>query len=258
MMPRLPGKRLLQLLRAADSVRGDASFAHQRISAALSEIEEFRRDPNSRALPRAEHYAYRVRVEVAAENHNPHQLQALVTQMPELLFRDLEEGCFVAVAKENAALLAADWLSSTPIARRSDRVLREIHAAGHCLALGEPTACMLLLTRVMDFGARLVAKSLELPEDTVSDKGLGTVAMLIQETIRKLVNAGTCSRSAETFYNGLVTDIRAFARGDRNEIVHELIEYPAERAMRLLQLVIDFMNYLATSFDDFTNPKIVK
>ena len=257
MMPRLPGIRLLQLLRAADSVKGDASFAHQRISAALSEIEEFRRDPNSRALPRAEHYAYRIRAEVAAENHNPHQLQALVTQMPELLFRDLEEN-FVAVAKENAALLAADWLSSSPIARRSERVLREIHAASHCLALGEPTACMLLLTRVMDFGARLVAKSLGIPEDTVSDKGLGTVAMLIQETIRKLVNAGICSRSAETFYNGLVTDIRAFARGDRNEIVHELIEYPAERAMRLLQLVIDFMNYLATSFDDFSNPRIVK
>jgi hypothetical protein len=196
-------------------------------------------------------------VEVAADNHNPHQLQALVTGMPPLLFQDLEEGCFVAVSKENVSLLGADWLSDSPIAKRSNRILREIHAAGHCLALDEPTACVLHLTRIMDSGARLVAKSLGIPDATISDKGLGTVATLIQETIRKLVNAGTCSRSAETFYNGLVTDIRAFARGDRNDVVHELIDYSPSRAMRLLQLVIDFMNYLANSFDDFSNPKLV-
>ncbi len=258
MLPRLPGKRLLRLLRATESARGDALFAHREISSALGEIEEFLRDPNSRALPRAGHYAYRVRMEVAAGNRSPHQLQALVTEMPEILFQDLEEGCFVAVANENAALLASDWLSTTPIAKRSDRILREIQSAGHCLALGEPTACVLHLTRIMDSGARLVAKSLGIPDATINDKGLGTIATLIQETVRRLVNAGTSSRSAEAFYNGLVTDIRAFARGDRNEVVHELIDYSAERAMRLLKLVIDFMNFLATSFDDFANPTLVK
>lgn len=258
MMPRLPGKRLLRLLKAVESARGDASYNATQISIAIREIEEFRHDPNSRALPRAEIYAHRVHLEVVSDNHNPHQLQAFAKGMPPLLLQDLEEGCFIAVSKESAAMLGADWLADKPIAHRSEKVLMEIRAAGHCLALGEPTACMLLLTRVMEYAAKLIAKSLGIAGDAVEDKGLGTVATLIQEAARKLAKNGTCSRSAESFYNRLVTDLRGLARGDRNEVVHELIEYPPERAARSLGIVVDLMNYLATSFDDFSDPKLVQ
>jgi hypothetical protein len=52
-------------------------------------------------------------------------------------------------------------------------------------------------------------------------------------------------------------DIRAFARGVRNEAVHGLVEYSPSEAMHLLRIVIHFMNFLANNFDDFTNPKRV-
>jgi hypothetical protein len=109
----------------------------------------------------------------------------------------------------------------------------------------------------MDFGTQLVAKSLDAQSDTFSGKGMGTLATLIQETIRKLVKAGTRSGAHEMFYNGLVMDIRAFTRGVRNEVVHGLVEYSPSEARHLLQIVIHFMNYLANNFDDFTNPKLV-
>jgi len=258
MMPRLPGERLCRLLNAAELVKGDASFiAQQKIVAAISELEAFRSDPNSRALPLSRTYVSGVLAEVAGGNCSSQRFQFLVTGISQALLQDLEEGYFAAVAKENLPLLGADWLSNNPISKRSDRILFEIQSAGHCLAFGQPTACVLILTRVMDFGTQLVAKSLDTQSDTLSGKGMGTLATLIHETIRKLVKAGTRSGADEMFYNGLVMDIRAFARGVRNEAVHGLVEYSPSEAMHLLRIVIHFMNFLANNFDDFTKPKRV-
>ena len=111
------------------------------------------------------------------------------------------------------------------------------------------------LARVIDFGAKIAAKSLSIKTES---RTIGALATEIQESIKLLVKTGASTSEVEEFYNALVTDLRAFIRAYRNPAVHRLRQFDDDQAFTLVTVVGDFMRHLEKNFSDWQNPTIPK
>jgi hypothetical protein len=144
----------------------------------------------------------------------PARFQSLVKPITGLLVQELSEFVFLAVPRNRVGFFQVPLGKKVPGA---DEAVREFHAARRCLGLGEPTACVLHLVRVIDFGAKAVATSLGLNTEGLT---VGVIAAEIQNLVRSLTKSRACSSEVEQFYNALVMDLRTFVRAYRNPVVH--------------------------------------
>ena len=119
----------------------------------------------------------------------------------------------------------------------------EIEAAGRCYAYGEGTACVFHLMRVVDYGLRLVARSLSIEFDARSWDGIGKA---IEKKMRERYSDKTDDwRVVEPFYAEILTDIQAISRGHRNPALHELEKVYTERdAEYLLTVTVSFIQHV--------------
>ena len=90
----------------------------------------------------------------------------------------------------------------------------ELEAAGRCHAYGQNTACVFHLMRVVDYGLRLVARSLGIVYDARSGHGIGKAIekKMSQEYGEKVKDW----KLSELFYAEILTDIQAISHGHRN------------------------------------------
>jgi hypothetical protein len=99
--------------------------------------------------------------------------------------------------------------------------------------------------RVIDFGLRLVAASLESGYDARSWDGIGKA---IEKKMREKYGDKTEAwKLSEPFYAEILTDIQAISRGHRNPALHELEKkYDQWQAEQLLTVTVGFMRHVLT------------
>jgi hypothetical protein len=182
----------------------------------------------------------------------PARFQNLVKPITGLLVEELSEFVFLAVPRNRVGFFQLPVGKKVPGA---DEAVREFHAARRCLGLGEPTACVLHLVRVIDFGAKTVATSLGIHTEGLT---VGGIAAEIQNSVRSLSKSGACGSDVEQFYNALVMDLRAFIRAYRNPVVHGFQVFTDQQANNLVVTVGDFMMHLVDNFGDLKNPTMPK
>jgi hypothetical protein len=187
-------------------------------------------------------------------NCPPARFQSLVKPITGLLVEELAEFVFLAVPRSRVGFF------QVPVGKErkvpgTDEAIRDFHAARRCLGLGEATACVLHLVRVIDFGAKAVATSLGINTESLT---VGNIAAEIQNSVRNLTKAGACSSDVEQFYNALVMDLRTFVRAYRNPAVHGFQTFTDQQANNLVITVGDFMTHLVTNFGDLQNPTMPK
>ncbi len=136
------------------------------------------------------------------------------------------------------------WLVDTPIYDHFRSAHDEFQRAGHCYAFGENTACIFHLMRVVDFGLRRVAASLNITYDARNWSGIGN---RIQQNMEQKYNTKTDDwKKSEPMYAEILTDIQAISRGHRNPVLHELEKkYDEREAEHMLNVVEGFMLHLA-------------
>ena len=136
------------------------------------------------------------------------------------------------------------WLTDKPIYRAFPLAHAEIQSAGRCYALGEPTACVFHLMRVIDAGLRSVADSLGVGYDARNWSGIGDK---IQKKMEEKYQIKTEEwKRSEPFYASILTDIQSISRGHRNPVLHEVErKYTDADARYLLTVTEAFMQHLS-------------
>jgi len=162
-------------------------------------------------------------------------------QLLRRLLEELKTRAFRYVEKPDYEL--GLWLAVYPGIRQNPEVRAELGSAGRCFAYDEDTACVFHLMRVVDYGLRLVAKSLAIDFEARSWDGIGKA---IEKKMREKYGDKTDSwKAAEPFYAEILTDIQAISRGHRNAALHELDKvYDKRAAEYLLTVVVGFMEHV--------------
>jgi hypothetical protein len=100
------------------------------------------------------------------------------------------------------------------IAKVLPSIVDEVFGAGRCFMFGENTASIFHLMRVVDFGLRRVAKSLEIKYSAHTWKDIGDA---IQGKMQQKYQVKTEEwKEKEPFYAGILTDIGAIGKAHRN------------------------------------------
>lgn len=261
MLPLFPAHLIVRLAAMSHDVTRDQLIRRQKYNQYAAFLQEVEKPCIDAGLPRTAKQI-RVVLDACAQGQcAPVTFIALLKPIFPLLCQDLEERQFLGVAPQRIRFLQVPQPRKRQSRRQSartkgaDEALREFHAARRCFGLGEPTACVLHLTRVIDFGAKVVAKSLGIKTES---RTIGVLAAEIQNTVQSLVKGGKCTSETEESYNEWVTDLRAFIRAYRNPAVHQFKQFDDNQAFTLITVVGDFMGHLEKSFVDWDNPTIPK
>ena len=172
------------------------------------------------------------------------QLAGVLEDLHERIHEELEGIWFRTIPQEKHEYANPMWLVDTPIYKRYRLAFDEFGHAGMCFGIGENAACVFHLMRIVDFGLRQVAASLELPYDARNWSVIG-------DAIRKKMEQKYQSKTEEwkqrePFYAQILTDIQAISRGHRNPHLHEIESTYGDREARyMLTVVEEFIRRLA-------------
>jgi hypothetical protein len=256
MLTRFPTLELLQVVDQLGRYLGAQVLWNDRKADALKGLRRLQSISDTFPLPKA-----RARVNAILERETqsaivPTALQALVGQVLHELGEDVVEWWPVAIPYKKMGLLTSNWLENTTLRSKSPRVMDELRTAAHCLVFGESTACVFHLMRVMDFAAKLIARSLSIAD--AERLMWGDIAQAIERELRKR-HGDKDWRAAEPFYARAMVAILSFSTGYRSPAMHDVNEiYNEEKAQYLLTIVREFIFTLAEAFDSFSDPKLVK
>ncbi len=133
-----------------------------------------------------------------------------------------------------------------------DSASRDIEDAGKCLALGQGTACVFHLMRVMETGLRALGKSLNDP--TLDPRRNPSWEAILKkcddELLKPLKDRSAQWKADEPFYSKSTANLRAVKNAWRNPTMHVEINYEPDEAEDVFNAVRGFMRQLATKLQD--------
>jgi hypothetical protein len=122
----------------------------------------------------------------------------------------------------------------------------DIEDAGTCLALGQGTACVMHLMRVMELGLKVLAKSLKIPYTPSWESYLAQIQSKISA---KHKTKRVKWKRDEKFYRDMSGDLIAVKQAWRNPSMHIDRGYSKEEAEEIFRAVKTFMCKLAARMD---------
>jgi len=140
------------------------------------------------------------------------------------------------------------------VAKNFPSVQDDIRSAGNCLALGEPTACVFHLMRVIERGLRALGAALNDPSlDPGKNPTWETILRKCDAELQKPYD----KRSAEWRQNGqffaeATANIRAVKDAWRKPSIHVESDYDYDKAVAVFRAVRSFMRHLATGLKEPT------
>ena len=117
----------------------------------------------------------------------------------------------------------------------------DIEGAGNCLALGQGTACVLHLMRVMEVGLKALAKLLAIP---YAPSWESYIAQITTRIGAKHKTKGVKWKRDEPFFRDLNGDLIAIKQSWRNPTMHVGRKYQPDEAEEIFRAVKRFMNRL--------------
>lgn len=152
------------------------------------------------------------------------------------------------VAQERARYLGAPsvWFSQDALTAFPSTVY-DVEEAGRCFALGQNTACVFHLMRVLEVGVRQVSRGLGIP-DPIKDgeRNWGRMLRKVEERIAFNEKTPPPSWPSEKlFFEKAHASLDAVRNAWRNATMHVENKYDAEEAEHILMAVKGFMKQLA-------------
>jgi hypothetical protein len=123
----------------------------------------------------------------------------------------------------------------------------DIEGAAKCLALGQGTACVLHLMRVVEVGLKAIAKSLGIPYAPSWESYLNQIQSKISLPRKKKTAKW---KKAEAFYRDVSGDLVTIKQAFRNPTMHVVRKYSADEAEEVFRAVRTFMKRLADGFKE--------
>ena len=124
-------------------------------------------------------------------------------------------------------------------------------SAGRCLALGQPTASVFHLMRVMEVGLRALSKSLGIPYAPSWEAHLRQIKAKLEVTHAKKPKAW---KKREVFYKEVMGDLEAIKLAWRNPTMHIVREFDQEQAENIYRSVRALMMKLAEQLKEPKRP----
>jgi hypothetical protein len=123
--------------------------------------------------------------------------------------------------------------------------------AGRCLALGQSTASVFHLMRVMEVGLRALSKALDIPYAPSWESHLKQIKKQIESPHKEKTRGW---KAQEAFYKDAMGDLEAIKLTWRNPTMHIVKEFDDDHARMIYLAVGTFMSRLATRLKEPRRP----
>lgn len=156
----------------------------------------------------------------------------------------LERRKFYSISPELFSNYGKPELFGRPVAKKFPLARNDIEWAGNCLALGQPTACVLHLDRAMEIATRRLAQKLKIVPNAKDSWGM-VLGKMTQPIHDMADNTVTQKRKKEKWAE-CRTNLYHVKMAWRDPGAHGTQSYDDKQARDILKRVNDFMQQLAT------------
>jgi hypothetical protein len=161
---------------------------------------------------------------------------------------DCKARIYFQVAPENAALYQPTGPQfGEDVERVFPIAIDDIAEAGRCLALGQGTATVFHLMRVMEAGLRALAAELGVPYAPSWESYITQLEKILNS--KNYTNLTDQQKAKRPFYQDVLGDLSAIKLVWRNPTMHIVKSYDIDRAKMIFGAVESFMKHLAERLD---------
>jgi hypothetical protein len=130
------------------------------------------------------------------------------------------------------------------VAKKFPAAARDIEWAGNCLALGQPTACVMHLNRAMEIAIHRLARKLNVPVNAKDN--MGSVLGNMTDPIKTLPDKTEIQKRKKELWAECRTNLYHVKMAWRDPAHHGKQSYDEKQAHDILERVRGFMQQLAT------------
>lgn len=186
-------------------------------------------------------------IRVGVHRNDAFSVKTLSGGITHLILRlgdELSSEFFVHVQRSDLEFYGKKELFGPLVSKHFPNSASDIEAAGNCLALEQPTACVFHLMRVMEKGTQALGKKLKVqinPEIETWNKILDHV----DKQIRSLPTATTKQKAKKASFAGVSSYLHQAKIAWRNEVMHPKATYTQGEARDVFAASRTFMIHLS-------------
>lgn len=151
---------------------------------------------------------------------------------------------FYSLRPESNGLYGKPYLFGEAVAKKFPAASNDIEWAGNCLALGQPTACVLHLNRAMEIALHKLAGKLHVTLDAKDN--MGSILAKMTDPIKALPDKTEPQKRKKEKWAECRTNLYHVKMAWRDPAHHGKQSYEEKQARDILERVNGFMQQLAT------------
>jgi hypothetical protein len=150
---------------------------------------------------------------------------------------------FAAIPRERIEYCKPEWLKDTPIPDKFPTSLKELIRAGHCYALGEPTACVFHSMRAFEPALNALADNFAI---SYAQENWHNIIQQVEAAIRNLGNQPKSQQKMEDekFFGNAASALYFVKNAWRNHVAHGRDSYSDDEAFKIMQHTVQFIESL--------------
>jgi hypothetical protein len=187
------------------------------------------------------------RLSKESESYTAETLSRDLEELRRRVLDQLDARDFLFIKRSRADYYQSPDQFGSEVSERFPAAIDDIEGAGRCLALGEGTACVLHLMRVMEVGLKELGRALGIPYAPSWESYLKQ----IQSKIADQYPAKTIDwKRDEPFFRDISGDLISVKQAWRNPSMHVVRKFSADEAEEIFKAVRSFMIRLAAGLPD--------
>lgn len=201
----------------------------------------------SQVIPELDRAEIKICLMESYDDCNDLTVMSLISAIRHLIFRindELNSEFFLHVQRSDSSLYGKKELLGPLVSRHFPNSTSDIEAAGNCLALRQPTACVFHLMRVMEKGTQKLGRKLKVvinPEIETWNKILNHV----NKQIDLLPTATEKQKAKKAAFAEVSSYLHQAKIAWRNEVMHPKATYTQEEARDVFAASRTFMVHLS-------------
>ena len=156
----------------------------------------------------------------------------------------LETESFLHVSSDTSKLYDQKELFGPDVSSKFAKSLEDVACAGSCLALGQPTACVFHLMRVMEDGVQALGKKLKIQLNVKAETWY-QILEHVDKAIDSMPNKTPAQRKRKENHANVSVLLSHVRIAWRNDVMHPKKTYAPEEAKEVFDAVKSFMRHLA-------------
>jgi hypothetical protein len=172
-------------------------------------------------------------------------LEPDLRNLGEAIRDELKGAYFLHVQAADIGLYGQPAGFGEKVSERFTEATDDIEAAGNCLAVGEATASVFHLMRVMELGVRALARCLKVRAIDPETANWNVIVDHVNVAINKLPTRTKAMKARKAELAGASAALNSVRIATRNEVMHPKQMYTMEQARDVFQATRLFMRHLA-------------